>query len=130
MKKFVHLSVVFTSIMMLLFSCIKIGGHKNEEVSTQYNKTGELILKTPTDFEKKFGYQTQIILKKEKPQKFVEVFISKDTWNELAIPNDTTVVYIFYIENITYGKKNSSGAGVIYQQFNICTGYKVHYYHR
>ncbi len=116
--------IVFTS----LSSCTWAGqSGKKETTSTLNNKTGILISKNPSDFDKKFGYEIMVWKTAEDSlRQNISVFVPKKTWERLPVPNDSTEVTIEYIEDVEYGNNRDNPSFWDFQ-FNLCTGFTVNY---
>jgi hypothetical protein len=127
MKKLLFLC--FIGMVFFLSSCCSwAGDDKKDNASTACNYTGRLVTKTPTDFDVKFGYEVLVYSYSNDSNTIIDkkVFISKNTWERLPVPNDTTIVNIEYVENIEYGENTHDIPSVLWDfQFNMCTGYTV-----
>ena len=127
MKKLVFLCIF--GIVFLLSSCVSwSGSDSKKDASTVFNTRGRLVTKTPTDFDKKFGYEVLVYHSSPNDSTRIvdeKVFVSKNTWERLPVPNDTTIVYLEYVEKIEYGY-NTNGPSLLWDiRFNMCIGYTV-----
>jgi len=116
--------LLFITLIFVLASCKWAGGDSFKESPGYCNNQGRLVKKLYSSFDKKFGYETMVNLDPSDSTSLLKkVFIPAKTWARIPTPNDTTVVYIEYIENIEYGYNGFLSFWD--NQFNLCTGFTV-----
>lgn len=125
MKKPIIYSI-FALFIFLTSCCSWAGDDYKKDASILYNYSGLLTTKIPSDFDDKFGYEVLVYVYSNDSSTITghEVYVSKNTWERLPEPNDTTIVKIEYVENIEYGK-NWFSSVLWDSQFNLCVGFTV-----
>ena len=128
MKKIFYVFLLITG----LISCKNVGGGDAINVSSDLD-SGFLISKNPFDFDIKFGYGLFVTKKTDSftnKSDYKKVWISKQTYNVLPVPDDSTKILIYYVEDIEVGrydanKINENKESIWDFQFNFCSGYRI-----
>jgi hypothetical protein len=112
-------------MLFSFWSCSYAGTNKKDTVSSIYNDSGTLVTKTPSDFDKKFGYELLVTKILGDSSKMIEskVFVSSQTWKKLPKPTDSIAIIIEYVRDIEYGE--NGGVTFWDQRFNLCVGYHI-----
>lgn len=122
-------TILFTFIVIgisTFSSCKNAGGDKLEKASIYYNTSGILVSKTPSDYDRKYGYE---VLVYEEVDSFLledsKVFIPLSTWEKIPVPNDSTRVIIEYISDIAYGAVGGPDLQIFETNLNLATGFTI-----
>ncbi|MFO0743654.1 MAG: hypothetical protein U0469_01205 [Candidatus Paceibacterota bacterium] len=124
MKKIFYVFLLITG----LASCKSVGGGKSTNVSSDID-SGFLISKKPFDFDTKFGYGLFVIKTIDSltnKSEYEEVWISRQTYDVLPAPDDSTKILIYYVRDIETGRYDNKDQTSFWDcQFNFCSGYRV-----